>query len=91
MREVRHLGNVAGNRVCRVPALSQVMLESDGMRPDGTGSKPINFDDARAMRGVYGDLQKWDHQYAPTPKLCPVQRMNIPPYAALMQPLRRQR
>ena len=45
-REVRHLSDVAGYGMRGVPALGQVTLERDGVRPDGTGGEPINLDDA---------------------------------------------
>ncbi len=91
-REVRYLSHVAANRVRGVPAFGQVTLERDGVRPDGTGGQPINFDDTKALSGIHGDLQKWDHQCAPKPKLCPVQRMTISPYAApLLSPRHRHR
>jgi len=89
-RKVRHLSDVAGNGVRGVPALGQVMLERDGVRPDGTGGEPIDLDDARVLSGIHGDLQKWDHQCAPTPKLCPVRRVTPPPHAAPMRPPRNQ-
>jgi len=90
-REMRHLSDVAGNGVRSVHALGQVILERDGVRSDGTGGEPIDLNDARVLSGIHGDLQKWDHQCAPTPKLCPVRQMTIPPDTALMPPPRDQR
>ena len=89
-REVRHLSEVTGNGVRSVPALGQVTLESDGVRPDGTGGEPIDLDDARVLSGIHGDHQKWDHQCAPKPKLCPVQKLTIQPDAAPILPPRHQ-
>jgi len=90
-REVRHLSEVAGNGVCGVPALGQVTLERGNVRPDGTGEEPIDLDDAQVLSGIHGDLQKWDHQCAPMPKLCPVRQMTVPPNTAPMLPPRDQR
>ena len=74
-REVRYLSDVAGNGVRGVPALGQVTLERDDVGPDGAGGEPIELNDARVLSGIHGDLRKWVPQCAPTPKLCPVQRM----------------
>ena len=90
VREVRHLSDVARNGVRGVPALGQVTLERGGVGPDRTGGEPVNLNDARVLSGIHGDLQKWDHQCAPKPKLCPALRMTTSPYAAPMLPPRHQ-
>lgn len=45
-RKMPHLSEVTGNGGRGVPALGQVTLERDGVRPDGTGGEPIDLDDA---------------------------------------------
>lgn len=59
--EMRDAAQVGRDRLCSVPALTQVLLERINVWPDRPVGETVNASAVGAANDVHGDLQKWDH------------------------------